>query len=110
MERRKAGSADDGRAALAAALDQARREDGLSQHALARVLGSSQANVSKLLRGQHKPRPNLAKAVQTYLAARHQGDMEPSEVWMRRLLSACERSKAFRDIVDAALLLVNENE
>jgi transcriptional regulator with XRE-family HTH domain len=110
METRKAGSTDDGREALAAALERARREDGLSQQALARALGSSQANVSKLLRGRHVPRPALAKAIRTYLATRHATPESLSSAWQGRLLAACERSKAFRDMVDAALLLMNENE
>lgn len=110
MARRKAASGEEARAALAAALERARQEDGLSQDALARAIGSSQANVSKLLRGRHRPRPALAKAIRSYLAGRAGEAGPPSAGWTRRLLAACERSPAFRDVVDAALLLMNENE
>ncbi len=110
MRGRKAGSGDGERATIAAALERARREDGLSQDALARTLGSSQANISKLLRGRHTPRPELEAAIRSYLGGRHKGAALPSEAWTRRLLAACERSQAFRDVVDAALSLVNENE
>lgn len=109
MRGRKIGSGGE-RAAIAAALERARREDGLSQEALARTLGSSQANISKLLRGQQRPRPELEASIRSYLAARPAGVAHPSEAWTRRLLAACERSPAFRDVIDAALLLVNENE
>lgn len=105
----KASTASGGSEGLAVELERARREDGLSQAALAKVLGSSQANVSKLLRGLHIARPVLDRSIRDYLASRA-GPASGSETWKAHVLAACERSEAFRGIVDAAFKLMNENE
>lgn len=96
--------------AMAAALDAARRADGLSQCALADRLGTSQANVCKLLRGRQRPQPRLAQSIRGYLGLRRTLGAGGTTERTERLLRAYETSPAFRSIVDAAMSLLNENE
>lgn len=96
--------------AMAAALEEARRADGLSQCALADRLGTSQANVCKILRGRQRPQPRLAQSIRAYLDLRRTLGAGGMTERTESLLRAYETSSAFRSIVNAAMSLMNENE
>lgn len=98
------------RSALALALDQARRDDGLSQEALAARLGTSQANVSKILAGRQQPHPRLLREIQSFIGPRWPYVAVGSDVWIQQVVRAATRSEPFRKLVASALQLMNENE
>lgn len=104
-------AADGGDAhALAIALGRVRRERGLTQAALAKNLGASQATISKLLAGQHKPRPALHLAAVRFIGAHPSEDPAAFSNLTLRVEAAARQSVAFRALLEAAVALLNENE
>jgi transcriptional regulator with XRE-family HTH domain len=98
------------RDALALALERAGKEDGLSQMALARRLGSSQATISKIIAGTHAPRPALASTIRAFLGKRWPAYGIGSEEWMALVKRTAEQSDAFANLLISALSLTNKNE
>ena len=95
---------------VATTLERARRDRGLSQTGLARVLGTSQSTVSKLLSAGQNPRPALRAAIRRFVDdALGDAGSEPPDLLVH-VQEASNHSEPFRKLLFAAVNLMNENE
>lgn len=95
------------RARIADALTQAKRTAGLTQQGLAEALGTSQATISKLLRGDQDARPALAARIDALIARQDNPDRR---FGLDEVIEAYGRSRKFRRLCVAVLALMDENE
>ena len=87
-------------------LDQARREDGLTQQELARRLGVGQPHLSRLLRGRAEPSPRLFLKIRRYLRSKPRA---PAPDWARQVVETAAASPDFLELVLAALKVAKHN-
>ncbi len=93
---------------MAAKLEDYRRRNALTEHALAKLLGTSQPTVHRMLKGKGRRRQPVVLAVEALLAT--EVGQQGREEWLSAVAAAAERSESFRAIVDAGLALVNRSE
>ena len=79
----------------------------MTQQALAKHLGVSQATASKLLRGLQVPRPSLSLKIERFLAE-GRGDVHAGGI--EAVVAAYEASEEYRRLCHAALSLMNFKE
>lgn len=85
-----------------------RTDHGLSQVELAGLLETSQSTLSRILNGKGEPRQRLRLRIATVLRAVPQASA--TKGWILSVAAAARESRAFFEIVDAALRLLNDNE
>ncbi|WP_456815334.1 helix-turn-helix domain-containing protein [Bradyrhizobium sp. USDA 4508] len=89
---------------LCKALDNFRKQRGLSQGDLARRLQISQPHLSRILSGS-APLSGKVKVRAAQLLAPPQSARRTS-AWMRKVAAAAERSSSFRQLVNLALIML----
>lgn len=97
-------------AAIGRALCRYSRSKSLNQAKLAKILGTSQPTISKLLRGQHHPRSTLRLKIISLLGPSWPLSTVGSDEWIKRVAGAARTKSAFNDLIMAALALMNNNE
>jgi transcriptional regulator with XRE-family HTH domain len=82
------------------------RDRGLTQVELAQRLGISQGHLSKILMAKVAPGPKLARKIELLLG--HASTGAPASQWGAAVIDAAEASPEFRNLVDAALSLMQK--
>jgi transcriptional regulator with XRE-family HTH domain len=94
------------RGSFAKTLDNFRKQEGLTQDDLARLLRVSQPHVSRILSGDVPPGDKLRLRAARLLAARQTPTQHPE--WAEKVAAAAGRSAAFRRLVGAALEMLKK--
>lgn len=91
---------------LAKDLEFYRRRKGLTQNELAQQLGVSQPHLSRLLSGGAMPGVKLRSRIAKVVGS-GANDVRETE-WSRTVAKMAARSPSFRELVDAALRILDE--
>lgn len=86
-------------------LDNFRKQRGMSQGDLARLLGVSQPHISRVLSADVPPGDKLRSRAMKILAAQQEAPENPE--WLEKVAAAAGKSEAFRRLLAEALTLVD---